>query len=190
MLQNSMQPFITYLSSFDYKILHTIQSIGPQWEPVAYFISHGVGSYAILAIVFFAALLFVDKWRVATELFLVTLISFVILTLLKHFFAIERPYVLDPSIISYDTETSFSLPSGHALMSVVILGWVALRHPKSHFIIWGVPVIILLIGLSRIYLGVHYPSQVIAGWLFGVLFLYAFWEIGRKLWKPFQKKLE
>lgn len=185
-----MSTFIQYLSSFDYKILHTIQSIGPKWEPVAYFLSHGVGSYVILAIVFFCALLFIDKRRVAVELVFVTAISFVVLALLKHFFAIERPYVIDPSIVTYDADSSFALPSGHAMMSVIILGWVALRHPKSHFIIWGMPVLAILIGLSRIYLGVHYPSQVLAGWLFGMLLLYIFWIAVQKLWKPYDKKLK
>jgi len=184
-----MVSFISYLSSFDYVILQAVQSIGSRWEPVAYFLSHGVGSYAIMAVVFFLALLFIDKWRVAAELVLVTGLSFAVLFLLKHFFAIERPYVLDPSLISYDTDSSFALPSGHALMSVVILGWVALRHPKSHFIMWGMPILAILIGLSRVYLGVHYPSQVLAGWLFGILLLYIFWMVGKKLWKPYDRKL-
>lgn len=185
-----MQAFISYLSNFDYVILHAVQSIGPRWEPVAYFLSHGVGSYAIMAAAFFIALLFIDKWRVAAELFLVTLISFIVLALLKHFFAIERPYIIDPTLISYDTDSSFALPSGHALMSVVILGWVALRHPKSHILMWGSIILIVLIGLSRIYLGVHYPTQVVAGWFFGILLLMIFRAIGQRLWAPYDKKLK
>lgn len=184
-----MQAFITYFSSFDYTILHAVQSIGPRWESVAYFLSHGVGSYVIMAIVFFAALLFVGKWRVAGELVIITAVSAVVVLALKHFFAIERPVVIDPSIVTYDTESGFALPSGHALMSTVILGWLAIRHPKSHIMLWGTIVLILLIGLSRIYLGVHYPSQVIAGWLFGALLLYIFRNLGQKLWAPFSKKL-
>ncbi len=185
-----MRVFISYLSDFDYTILHLIQAIGPGWKPAAYFLSHGVGSYAIMAVVFFVALLFIDKWRVAAELFVVTGLSFVVLTLLKHFFAIERPYIIDPSLLSYDSEGSFALPSGHALMSVVILGWVALRHPKSHILAWGSIAIIVLVGLSRIYLGVHYPSQVIAGWLFGIILILIFRAIGQKMWSPYDKKLK
>jgi membrane-associated phospholipid phosphatase len=184
-----MHAFITFLSSFDYTILNAVQSIGPKWQPVAYFLSHGVGSYAIMLVVFFLALLFVDKWRVAAELVVVAVISAVVVLILKHFFAIERPHVIDPSIITYDTETGFALPSGHALMSLVILGWVALRHPKSHVMLWGTVIIVLLIGLSRVYLGVHYPSQVVAGWIFGGLLLYCFRILEQKLWAPFSKKL-
>ncbi|HEY0908130.1 MAG TPA: phosphatase PAP2 family protein [Candidatus Paceibacterota bacterium] len=185
-----MQAFISYLSNFDYPIMHAVQSIGPSWEPVARFLSYGVGSYAVMAVVFFIALICIDKWRVAIELFVVTLVSFIVLSALKHFFAIERPFVIDPSLLSYDSPDSFAFPSGHALMSVVILGWIALRHPKSHVIAWGAASIIVLVGLSRIYLGVHYPSQVLAGWLFGILLLLIFRAIGQKLWSPYDKKLK
>lgn len=185
-----MNTFISYISSFDYTILYAIQSIGPKWEPVASFLSHGVGSYVIMGIVFFVALLFVDKWRVAAELLVVSIISALVVIILKNFFAIERPYVIDPSIVTYDTETGFALPSGHALMSLIILGWVSLRHPKSHIMLWGTVLVVFCIGLSRIYLGVHYPSQVLAGWLFGGLLLYGFWTLIQRLWKPFDKKFK
>lgn len=180
---------LSYVSSLDYAILYAIQAIGPEWQSVALFISHWVGSYALIFIAFFVSLFFVDKWRVALELFIVTGVSFVALTLLKHYFAIDRPYIIDPTLTFYDRESSFALPSGHALMSVVILGWVLIRHPKTTVLVWGIPVFIVLIGLSRIYLGVHYPSQVLAGWLFGLLFLYIFKIIDRRLWTPFKKRL-
>ena len=184
-----MSSFISYISSFDSSILYAVQSIGPKWLSVAKFLSYGVGSYVIMLAVFFVALLIIERWRVVGELLIIAILSFCALALLKHTFGIDRPYMSDFGIIRYGDETSFSLPSGHALMSVVILGWVALRHPKSHTLVWGALVIIVLIGLSRIYLGAHYPSQVIAGWIFGGLFLYIFHLIDKRLWAPFQKKL-
>ncbi len=184
-----MQAFISYLSNFDSTFIYALQSIGPKWEPVAYFISHGVGSYPLMFAAFFIALLFVDKWRIALELAIVTAISFGVLWALKHYFAIARPYVMDPNVISYGPESSFAFPSGHALMSVVILGWVALRHPKSHVLLWGTVILVLLIGASRVYLGAHYPTQVVAGWLFGTLLIYIFRNISKRLWSPFQKQL-
>ncbi len=183
-----MQSLIAYLSDFDSTILYAVQSIGPSWRPVAHFISYGVGEHYIILAAFFIALLILRKWRVAFELLVISGFSFAALYALKHYFAIDRPYLFDAMIIPYATETSFALPSGHALMSVVILGWTALRHPKSHIVMWGSVALILLIGASRVYLGAHYPTQVVAGWLFGILFLYIFRLIDKRMWVPFQKK--
>ena len=74
---------------------------------------------------------------------------------------------------SIGDEHTFSFPSGHSLFSVVLYGTLcilALRHGER----WGkvVPVAILLplaIGTSRIYLGEHYPTDVLAGWLCGAI---------------------
>lgn len=185
-----MGSIISYISSLDYPILEAVQSIGPKWEPVASFISHGVGSYVVMFVAFFIILFFIDKWRVAFELFIITALSFGVLVVLKYYFGVDRPAIIDASILAYDFETGFALPSGHALMSVVILGWVALRHPKSIVIQWGTIVLVILIGISRVYLGVHYPTQVVAGWLFGILLLYIFYSIDKRLWSPFQKRLD
>ncbi len=183
-----MQNFITYISDLDSTLLYAVQSIGPAWRPVAHFISYGVGYHYIILVAFFIALLILRKWRVSFELLVISLISFGALTALKHFFAIERPYIHDALIIAYAQEGSYALPSGHALMSIVIFGWTMLRHPKSRLVVWGSIALIILIGISRVYLGVHYPTQVVAGWLFGILFLYIFTLIDKRLWAPFQKK--
>ena len=189
MISSLYHAFLSYAYIFDVQTVGLIQSIGPTWTPVAKFLSHGVGSYPIMLAVFFSALFLIDKRRVAFEVLIIAVVAFGVLTAAKHYFAIERPYTIDSSIVSYDTESGFALPSGHALMSIVILGWVARRHPKSRIIMWGSVALILLIGLSRIYLGVHYPSQVVAGWIFGVLILYFFYAVDRRLWPAFDKKL-
>lgn len=183
-----MNELIAYLSDFDYVILNAVQSIGPAWHPVANFISYGVGSYTIMLAAFLAVLVLIGKWRIALELIIVTGASALALILLKQYFGIERPHLIDPSILAFESEDGYALPSGHALLSVVILGWVALRHPWSHTLLWGTVTLVLLIGASRVYLGVHYPSQVVAGWLFGILFLYLFRTIDKRLWSPFKKK--
>src|SRR3989344_363957 len=96
---------------------------------------------------------------------------------------------IGPAVIVYDHEDSPVLPSRHAVMSMVVLGWLVLKHPKSQVLIWGSGILIVLIGFSRIYLGVHYPSQVLAGWLFGILFLYIFYIVDKRLWSPFKKQI-
>lgn len=188
-MEDLYQTFLQYAYILDAQIIGAVQSIGPAWLSTAKFLSYGVGSYAVIFAVFFVALLLIDKRRVALEVLLITVVSFGILTASKHYFQVERPYLIDPAVIAYDDHDGYALPSGHALMSVVILGWVARRHPKSHILMWGIIALILLIGLSRIYLGVHYPSQVLAGWIFGVLILYLFYVTDKRLWAPFHKNL-
>ncbi|OHD78067.1 MAG: hypothetical protein A3J97_00595, partial [Spirochaetes bacterium RIFOXYC1_FULL_54_7] len=84
---------------------------------------------------------------------------------LKVLFAIPRPFVLDPSV-GLAHETSFALPSGHAQGSATFWGLLASRFRAP----WGLVLAIvlpLLIGFTRIYLGVHYPTDLFLGWFLG-----------------------
>ena len=77
-------------------------------------------------------------------------------------------------------ERSFSFPSGHAAIAVALYGFIAFalaRRKKNHtikgVILMAAFLIMLLVGLSRIYLGVHYPTDVAAGYLIGLGWLWA-----------------
>jgi hypothetical protein len=84
---------------------------------------------------------------------------------LKLAFAQPRPYELDPSV-GMAKETSYGLPSGHAQVSAVFAGSAAplFRPPWGLFFAIALP---LAVGVSRIYLGVHFPTDVLAGWAIG-----------------------
>lgn len=179
---------LSYISNLDSSILYAVQAIGPAWRPVAMFLSHAL-DYKVMVAIFLIALFLMRKHRVAIELFFVSAVSFVATFLLKVTLRAPRPFSVDSLVMLYDKETGYGLPSAHALMSVVIFGWIATRHPKSHMLTWGSVAVIVLIGLSRVYLGVHYPSQVLAGWIFGILFLYIFRALDRRLWPRFEKRI-
>ncbi len=107
--------------------------------------------------------------KVGARLGLIVLFSSFVNTWLKEVFmgAFKqlRPYQIDPSV-GLSSETSFSLPSGHAQGSSTLWGFLASYIKKP----WGLIFALffpLLIGFTRVYLGVHYPSDIFAGWALG-----------------------
>lgn len=103
----------------------------------------------------------------------VALSSFVMMSLLKYIFHRPRPH-----LALIEQARGFSFPSGHAMTSVTFYGlliYLVWRNIKQIYIRWftisSLIMIIILIGLSRIYLRVHYASDVIAGFCTGLIWL-------------------
>lgn len=84
-----------------------------------------------------------------------------------------RPYWYNLDVLALSTESSFGLPSGHAQNAVVVWGTLAAFLKKRLAWIGGI-LLIFMIGLSRIYLGVHFPSDVLLGWVVGIGLLILF----------------
>jgi len=102
---------------------------------------------------------------------------------LKNLFQQPRPFDINPSVQLSEAE-GYGLPSGHAQTSTLLWASIAIRAHKTWFSVAAVGLIVL-IGFSRIYLGVHFPIDVMAGWLIGgaLLGLYVIFEsrINRRL---------
>jgi membrane-associated phospholipid phosphatase len=89
---------------------------------------------------------------------------------LKMVFHAPRPYWYSSSVRSLALETSFGLPSNHAQSAAVVWGAMAAYLRKGWaWLVAGL--LIFLIGLSRLFLGVHFPQDVLVGWLTGGLLL-------------------
>jgi hypothetical protein len=84
---------------------------------------------------------------------------------------------------AFASQTDFGIPSGHSQNGVVIWGLLA-DWGKRPWMWWAAGTIVFLTGLSRMYLGMHFPSDVLAGWLVGVIVLWAVlkWLPGATRW--------
>ncbi len=111
--------------------------------------------------------------------------------LLKIGFARPRP-----DLVPYGTEVfTASFPSGHAMMSAVVyltlgalLARTESRRRVKSYVMAIAAVLTLLVGLSRIYLGVHWPSDVVAGWALGAGWAAFAWLV--MLWLQGRGKVE
>lgn len=115
-----------------------------------------------------AALFWYAGWRGETLLLIVSMLGALALdAALKLAFHRPRPMPFFDLAVPY----TYSYPSGHAMFALCFYGalaWLTIRHVRSRpgrVFIWGAAALFtILIGFSRIYLGVHYPSDVLAGY--------------------------
>lgn len=98
---------------------------------------------------------------------------------LKLAFHAPRPYWYSPLVRHFASETSFGVPSGHAQNAVAIWGIMA-AYLKKGWAWMGAILLMFLIGFSRLSLGVHFPHDVLLGWLVGLLILW----LTVRAWQP------
>jgi undecaprenyl-diphosphatase len=158
-----------------------VENMSPVLTSIMKGITHLGDSAAI--IVFCLALFIVPKARkiMALPVSITVISSAVLNTVLKHFFARNRPDIL--RLIS---ETGYSFPSGHAMNNaalytiLILLIWRYLHNKTLKITLTAVcAAFTVLIGYSRIYLGVHYAGDVLGGWFFGFalsMFIYFMWD--------------
>ncbi|ASK27072.1 phosphatase PAP2 family protein [Neisseria chenwenguii] len=143
-------------------------NVGGWFAPVAVAL-HYVGKTALaVPVIALVAVWLAFRKRLKTAVFIVfsTLLPTLVMLAVKSFFARPRPK-LWPRIVE---EANYSFPSGHAtfgaaLAMIVFLLWRGSPHCRA--VAAGCVAFALSMGFSRLYLGVHYPTDVFAGWVNG-----------------------
>ena len=145
-----------------------------------------VTKLANTSIIIFVVILFVIFARNRHALFLVVscIDCFLLTTIFKHFVGRSRPTEL--KLIE---QGGYSFPSGHTMFAVCIYGYLfylAITKIKNKILRYIVSILLLLvilsIGVSRIYVGVHFASDVLAGYLLGVCYLLLLIEVEEKFY--------
>jgi membrane-associated phospholipid phosphatase len=124
----------------------------------------------------------VDK-LIGIRFYLLFLLSIYCNDVAKAFFPTPRPYEVAPAVHPKLIETGggYAFPSGHTQNTAVIWGYLAAQFCKPWLIALAI-LMIPLVGLSRIYLGLHWPVDVLGGFLIGLAFVigglavYRFWD--------------
>lgn len=145
--------------------------INPVFTVIVKIITNIGGPVIITIICLVLLLLHATRKKYGVPVFVTVVTSFLLNYILKNIFLRPRPDVL-----RLVTETSYSFPSGHSMVNaslytILVLLLLKNSSKKGKTVILSISFVILflLIGISRIYLGVHYLGDVLAGWILGVL---------------------
>ena len=168
--------------------------IGPWWLEQMMKDITSLGSTAVLTLITLVALgylLIERKYHAAAFLLAAMIGGTALSTLLKLGF--DRPR---PDLVAHGAQVySASFPSGHALMSAVayltlgaLLARVQARHRIKLYFLAVAVLLTMLIGISRVYLGVHWPTDVLAGWCIGAAWALSCWLVA--IWMQRRGEME
>ena len=153
--------------------------------PIVNFITN-LGGVIYFIIISVGALILVKNRKISLAISLNIALGALLNKVVKHLIQRERP----TEEIRLIEESGFSFPSGHSAVSMIFYGfmiylvskYIKNKYLKLFFTIL-LSALIMLIGLSRVYLGVHYITDVLGGFLIGVMFLIVYISAYQKLTK-------
>ncbi|MDF2494893.1 phosphatase PAP2 family protein [Sphingomonas sp.] len=176
---------------FDHAIMLALRTpgdqsvpIGPSWLQGAMIDITALGGGTVLTLIVVLALGFLVACRHFLTAALVlggTVSGSLAISLGKQLVGRDRPALVDHLV----EVASASFPSGHAGNSAIIYFTITLMvmqivpRAAARWYLFGATIVLVgLIGFSRVYLGVHWPSDVLAGWSAGILWAFAWWALG------------
>lgn len=172
MVDGEMEAFDRFILMLFRDPANPDEVIGPAWMHEMVRDITALGSFALLGLLVLAvcSYLYLARMRSAALFVLVSVLGGTLMsTLLKMGY--NRPR---PDLTTMSEQFTASFPSGHAMLSAVtfltlgaLLARFAPTRPLQILSIGGAILLTLLVGLSRLYMGVHYPSDILAGWCLG-----------------------
>ena len=172
---------IMYGDIIGYKLISTFL-ISDFVTPIAKFITN-FGGAIFLSIATVMLFLLIKNKKIGLSIISNIVIITVLNQLLKRI--LQRPRPTEFRIVE---ETGYSFPSGHSMVSMAFYGYLIYliyRYIKNKYVKWTLitilSILICLIGISRIYLGVHYTSDVLGGFLLSISYLVVYISSIKKL---------
>jgi undecaprenyl-diphosphatase len=159
-----------YLGSFDHALLNAIGAIPSSAKPLMQGLTAAATAPAIfaIAIIFIGYLFFVKRLRSAYILIGALVSQVLLYEILGQIFRRVRPSGVD--VVAYGVHSS-SFPSGHAASSAVVslvIVYLLSKHVSSvvsRTLMIIASVFVVAVAVSRVYLGFHYPTDILGGWL-------------------------
>ncbi|MFD1789752.1 phosphatase PAP2 family protein [Sphingomonas floccifaciens] len=165
----------------------TAQPIGPSWLRDAMIDITATGGATVLTLVVIGTVALLASrrlWLTAALTAAATITGSWAVTQMKLHVGRPRPEIVDHLV----QVTGNSFPSGHAANSAIVYLTIAALGTQvtkgaatRNTLLAGAILLVGAIGVSRVYLGVHWPSDVLAGWSFGTLWAAMWWFLGAKL---------
>ncbi|MDK1117397.1 MAG: phosphatase PAP2 family protein [Anaerolineae bacterium] len=172
------------LQAWGIQLIQSIQVLSPALDSIMeVFTFLGTVNFYILFITF---IYWVVDARLGFRVFMLLMTIDVFGSALKQLLHQPRPYWIG-DVKQMSIELNYGIPSTHASNTLSVWGYLAFQLKKRWLWILAI-FLVLLIGISRLYLGVHFPHDVVGGWLIGLLVLILFVKYEDKIANWFNQK--
>ncbi|MBL7575355.1 undecaprenyl-diphosphatase [Peptoniphilus asaccharolyticus DSM 20463] len=132
-----------------------------------YHITNLGGAVSVISITLLLFIIGGKPRELSLEIILSLIVSTLLVQILKRIFSRNRPYWILENLNTYGIDLSdYSFPSGHSAAAFTLGMTIALNYPAIKIVVL---IVATLIAISRIYLGVHYPTDVLAGVIIGII---------------------